>query len=140
MVAHEELVWKHRTSPGGIVTFTGVEVPSKYTCRIAFVLAVDGFLRQIEPSKFTHKFTTSFDSPLDLLAAISSVSGQHALNIKEVKNGSVTVVRVIRKTGADFNNFFIDRKFKKSEIIASQRGATRGVFCFWVILLANLHF
>jgi hypothetical protein len=67
---------------------------------------------------------------LDLPAAISSVSGRHALNIKEVKNVSVTVVRVIHKTGADFNNFFIDRNFKKSEMMPHQRGATRGGFAF----------
>jgi hypothetical protein len=67
---------------------------------------------------------------LDLPAAISSVSGRHALNIKEVKNVSVTVVRVIHKTGADFNNFFIGKKLKKLEIILRQRGATRGGFAF----------
>jgi hypothetical protein len=65
---------------------------------------------------------------LDLPAAISSVSGRHALNIKEVKNVSVTVVSVIQKTGADFNSFFIDRKLKKPEMIPRQRGATRGGF------------
>jgi hypothetical protein len=66
---------------------------------------------------------------LDLPAAISSVSGWHALNIKEVKNVSVTVVSVIQKTGADFNTFFIDRKFKELvQILILRRNCKNFIF------------
>jgi hypothetical protein len=95
MVAQEELVWKHRTAPGGIVTLTGVEVPSKNTWSMASVVAVDGFRRHIEPSMFTQKTTSSLCGRITVSVRSSLKVLQPKLQLltEEVMSVTATIVK-----------------------------------------------
>ena len=84
MVAQVEFVRKHRTSPGGIITLTGVEVPSKNTCNSASEVAVAEFRMQMAPSMFTQYTTKS-------LAASTMAAYRSSLNLLQPKLQPLTV-------------------------------------------------